>query len=77
MPSIKCKCGHKISYGEIPNPNELLIISDIEFDALPEAIDVEQLYKQMKSMLQCNKCNRLWYFNNGFENDPIGFVPDD
>ncbi len=76
MPAIMCKCGHKIGYGEIPNPNELLVISDIEYDAFSGLIDSEELYKQMKSMLQCEKCNRLWYFKNGFKNAPIVFTPD-
>ena len=77
MPAIKCKCGNKISYGEIPNPNELLVISDIEYDEFSGSIDSEKLYKQMKSILQCKKCNRLLYFHNGFENEPVVYVPDD
>jgi hypothetical protein len=76
MPAIKCKCGNKINYGEIPNPNELLVISDVEYDEFSGSIDSEKLYKRMKSILQCNKCNRLFYFRNGLENEPIVYAPD-
>ena len=77
MPAIRCKCGHKISYGEIPNPNELLVISDIEYDEFSGLIDSEKIHMQMKSIFQCQKCNRLFYFCNGFENEPIVYTLDD
>ena len=62
-----------INYGEIPNPDELLTISDVEYDKFAGSIDAEELYKQMKSMLRCSSCNRLIYFENGFDNEPIFF----
>lgn len=70
MPSIKCKCGEKLGYGQIPNPIEWLTISDVDFDGYSGMIDSEDLYKSMKSMLQCPKCGRLWFFDHGFENPP-------
>lgn len=70
MPAIKCICGNKINYGEIPNPNELLTISDIEYDKFEGSIDAEVLYKEMKSILRCSHCNRLLYFENGFDHEP-------
>ena len=70
MPGITCKCGNIIKYGEIPNPNEWLFISDIQFDNFVEKIDVETLYKNMKSMLICHQCGRLWFFWGGFNNPP-------
>jgi hypothetical protein len=77
MPAIKCKCGNKISYGEIPSYNELLIISDVDFDKYEGKIDAEELYKNMKSVLHCNKCNRWWFFKDGFDNKPICYIRED
>ena len=73
MPSIKCKCGNFINMGEIPNPNEWLIISDVEFDKFYEKIDAEVLYKKMKTLLICEKCNRLWVYWSGNEKDPVSY----
>ena len=71
MPAILCKCWERISYWKIPNPDELLVISDVEYDSFSGKIDSEELYKQMKSMIKCQKCNRLIYFENGFNKPPI------
>jgi hypothetical protein len=76
MPAIKCICGNKINYGEIPNKNEFLIISDVEYDNFSGLIDSEKLYKKMKSILECKKCHRLYFFKNGFNNDPIIYFLD-
>jgi hypothetical protein len=53
VPSIQCKCGHVIKFGEIPNPNEWLLISDVEYDRYLGAMDSEDLYREMKSRLVC------------------------
>ena len=53
-------------YGEIPNPIEWLIISDVDFDEFSGTVDREQIYMATKSMLRCPKCLRLdileWIF---------------
>jgi len=70
MPGLECKCGNIINYGEIPNPDEWLFISDVEYDGYCGLIDSEVLYKGMKSMLVCK---RIWIFWDGFEKDPVGY----
>ena len=75
MPAIKCKCGETLRYGEIPNPIEWLFISDTEYDRLSGALDAEFLYRQMRSLLRCPICKRLWVFWNGFDNDPSEYLP--
>ena len=70
MPGIKCKCGNTIDIGRIPNPNELLLISDMEYDNFSGQINSEELYLKFKSMLSCDCCKRLLYFKNGFDNNP-------
>ena len=77
MPGIKCKCGNVIKTGEIPNPNEWLIISDVDYDAYSGNIDSEELYKEMKSMLVCKQCGRLWVYWNGYKKDPTPYIIDD
>ncbi|MCP3659277.1 MAG: hypothetical protein GY830_02745 [Bacteroidetes bacterium] len=47
---------------EIPNPNEWLLISDVEYDNFSGQIDSEKLYMKMKTMLVCQKCKRLLIF---------------
>jgi hypothetical protein len=76
MPSIKCKCGSFVNFSEIPNPNEWVIISDIEFDSFPNNLNKDELYRQMKSMLVCPTCKRILVFWNGFDNDPTFYKPE-
>lgn len=73
MPSINCRCGERLCYGEIPCPIEWLMISDQDYDAYTGMVDAEVLYAAMRSMLQCPKCDRLWVFWNGFENEPVAY----
>lgn len=61
---------------KIPNPNEYLFISDVDYDSYAGKVDSEELYKQMKSMLVCDQCRRIWIFWNGFKNDPEAYLPD-
>lgn len=71
MPSINCKCGHRISYGEIPTINQWLMISDLTYDEYSGNIDAERLYSQMTPALECPICHRFMIFWSGFNNSPI------
>ncbi|MFS1514763.1 hypothetical protein VQL36_20475 [Chengkuizengella sp. SCS-71B] len=74
MPKIKCSCGNVLSYGDIPCEIEFLYISDNDFDKLQEFVDVEKLYMEMKSVLKCPNCNRLWVFSDGYNNQPKEYI---
>jgi len=76
MPAILCKCKYRLSYGEIPNSIEWLTISDVDYDIYDSNIDRDQLYMEMKSILKCDKCGRLWIFWNGFEEEPSSYLPE-
>ena len=76
MTKIECKCGTVLRYGEIPNPIEWLIIQDVAYDKFSGGIDSEELYQQMKSMLRCPTCERLWIFWGGF-NQPASCYSSD
>ena len=71
MPSFKCSCGEIIRFGEIPNKNEYLVISDTFFDSIQGKVDSDYLYSIMKHILECSNCGRWWYFPNGFEEEPV------
>jgi len=76
MPSIVCKCKQKLSYGEIPNPIEWLMISDVDYDRHEGIIDSEKLYMEMQNILKCDKCGRLWIFWGGFHSVPTSYLPE-
>ena len=60
MPSIECRCGRHLSYGEIPSPIEWRILSDVEFDRFVGTVEVEAIYAATRLMLRCTDCERLW-----------------
>ena len=74
MPKFICKCGNVIDLGEIPSPNQFLIISDIEYDKFSGMIDAEELYGKMKIVVNCNTCRRLHIFCNGFNQAPSTYM---
>ncbi|OTG92836.1 hypothetical protein [Acinetobacter sp. ANC 3832] len=76
MPAILCKCGNRLNIGEIPNPIEWLMISDIEYDEFQGEIDSEKLYMKFKSLIICQNCKRLICFWDGFNQNPIFYKVD-
>lgn len=76
MPSMLCKCGNKLSFGEIPNPIEWLLISDEKFDKFQGGVDLEAIYREMNSALKCSRCGRLWVFWNGFDSAPVSYAQE-
>ncbi|CAB3783741.1 hypothetical protein LMG28138_01700 [Pararobbsia alpina] len=76
MPSIKCECGHRICYGDIPCSDEWLMMSDTAFDKHHGQVDVDELYRAMTHVLKCPDCGWLWVYWNGFRNDPQGYRPE-
>ncbi len=73
MPGIQCKCGNIIKSNEIPNSNEWLIISDVDYDRYSGKIDAEELYKEMKKLVICQKCKRIWIYWNGYQESPNSY----
>jgi len=68
MPKLRCNCDFIIPLGEIPSPNQYLIISDMEYDKFEGQVDAEAVYNVMKLVVKCPNCSRLHIFWNGFEN---------
>ena len=76
MPSIMCNCGESLRYGEIPNPNEWLVISDVDYDDYCGDINSEALFREMKHFLKCPGCDRLWIYWDGFGSKPRSYLPE-
>jgi hypothetical protein len=71
MSKILCKCGNTLTIsGEIPNPDEWLLISDVDYDSFSETVDAEELYLRMKSMFKCRRCGRLWIYWEDLKHAP-------
>jgi hypothetical protein len=76
MPGLGCKCGYRISYGEIPCSDEYLFISDTEFEShWDKELDTQKLYEAMNGFLKCPTCGRLWIFWNGYQKAAQEFLP--
>jgi len=75
VPSLNCKCGQQISYGQIPCPDEWLFVSDVGFEQFSGQVDAEAVYAAMSSFLKCPRCRRLWIFWNGFSAPPEEYLP--
>lgn len=74
MPKFLCKCGEMLRYSDIPCKIEYKFISDEDYDSYQGSVDTEKLYSEMKSIIKCPDCNRLWVFWNGFENEPTQYI---
>lgn len=71
MPSVICDCGFCIKLGEIPCSAEYLFISDVDYDKFYGLINAEDLYARFKSAIQCQNCQRLMVYHQGFDNPPL------
>jgi hypothetical protein len=71
MPKYICNCGNPINLSDIPSPNQLLMIEDLDYDKFFEKIDAEELYGEMMLVVRCNACKRLYIFENSFDKEPI------
>ncbi|UUC45194.1 hypothetical protein [Flavobacterium cerinum] len=69
MPKIKCNCGNIIGLGGIPDPNQYLVISDVEYDHFSGMVDAEAIYMKMKIIIECKSCKRLHIFWDGFDKE--------
>jgi|LakMenE18May11ns_1017448.scaffolds.fasta_scaffold9047175_1 hypothetical protein len=46
------------------------------YDAYSVFINSEELFNQMKGILLCQNCGRLWGYWEGYENDPASYSID-
>jgi len=61
--------------GAIPNPNESLLISDVAFEAMPDTIESDVLYKQFKHLFKCVSCPAIAIFWQGLSYEPTWYNP--
>lgn len=75
MAKWACACGATIrSNGLIPNPDEWLMISDVEFIRFDNPVDPETIYRGASHAFLCPNCGRVHVFWDGMEQDPVVYV---
>jgi hypothetical protein len=78
MAKIRCYCNTVLSTsGEIPNPIEWKLLSDVEFDRFEGMVDAEDIYRAAKSMFRCPTCGRLWVYWDGLDRQPVCYERHD
>lgn len=76
MSKFRCVCGHALTTsGEIPNPDEWLYMSDVDFDCYSGSIDAEELYRTFGHAFVCPKSGHVWVFRDGIDREPTGYAP--
>lgn len=76
MSKFRCICGHALTTsGEIPNPDEWLFVSDVEYAKFEGAIDAERLYAEFGRAYVCPVSGHLWLFHNPSQGEPTGYAP--
>jgi hypothetical protein len=71
-----CVCGQVIrSSGNIPNPQEWLLLSDAEFEAFDQPIPTHELYLKARHVYRCPVSDHLWIFWDGPEGPPRLYAP--
>ena len=76
MSKFRCVCGHVLSTsGEIPNPDEWLFMSDMEFSEFQGVVDAEALYHRFGRAYVCPISGHLWVFRHAGDEIPKGYAP--
>lgn len=76
MAKFLCRCGSVVrTSGAIPNPAELLLISDVKYDEFHGEVNAEALYREMTHAFRCSTCGRLWIYWDGMESVPTEYAP--
>ncbi len=76
MARFGCACGDQIrTSGEIPNPDEWLLISDTDFDEWEKPLLPESLHARMIHGWKCRTCGRLLIFWDGMGAEPSWYEP--
>jgi hypothetical protein len=76
MATFVCICGTVICTSEdIPNENELKLLSDVDFDKYNGQVDVEELYLAATVAFRCPVSAHLWIYWDGFDKTPQLYEP--
>ena len=82
MPNLACKCGNVIDLSPIPCPNEFLLLSDMDMEAVFHAIEdspstaEDLLEKAATSVVVCNSCGRYYISKGKGTVDYVVLVPE-
>lgn len=76
MAKFRCLCGEIISTsGDIPNPHEWHLLSDVEFLSFEPTVTSDEIYQATKLAYRCPKSGHLWVFWDGLDEDPSVYEP--
>lgn len=74
---FSCRCGELIRIsGDIPNPVEWHLVSDVGFDELDEDATVDHVYFSSTLMFRCPACDRLWIYWDGLDGDATCYASE-
>lgn len=76
MAKFRCVCGAEIrTSGEIPNPLEWRMLSDVAFDGFTGLVDAEAIYRSTTIAYRCPSSGHLYIYWDGFDEAPYVYAP--
>lgn len=77
MAKYSCPCCGSFAHtsGGIPNQSEWLLMSAVQWDALPETMQSNDLYLNSKKLYKCVSCAAIAVFWDGLGADPTWYKP--
>ena len=76
MARFVCVCGEQIrTSGDVPNPMEWHILSDVDFDRFHGQIDAEEIYRATTIAYRCPVSGHLYIYWEGFDQPPFVYEP--
>jgi hypothetical protein len=83
MGKIVCNCGNVISTSVFPNPDGVLLISEVNFDKVEEDSETkdrsqifDELHDRSARVYKCRDCQRLIVFWDRSRNETITYIPE-
>lgn len=72
-----CRCGTQMqASGDIPNPQQWLLHSDVDFEAFQGVVEAESVYRAATHAYRCQSCDRLYVFWDGYDSEPAVYARD-
>ena len=76
MAKFRCVCGETIrTSGDIPNPIEWHLLSDVDFDEFHGEVEAEEVYLATTLMYRCPASDHLWIYWDGIDEEPTLYSP--
>jgi hypothetical protein len=73
MPGYLCKCDVRMDYTEIPAACSYYLVEDAAVDIQEDITTHQAAWTDLKNVLRCPACGRLWIFWNGMALAPTEY----